>query len=304
MKSRTAGPFLLVGSIVGLMLFEGCGGHALSPAPQVLSSGIPYGFWNIPIPNLGTSPFNGTVIEESNPDNVIPELDAARAAHMRAFMRFVGGRANYQDPVTGCFSVALWEQHMAVHSSLNLKPYADDGTLMGNMMLDDLTNVDYWCGAPVPYSDVERIAQYSKQLFPYLPTAVRADMDYLRGKTDWVYLNIGWATYKASRGDPQEYIAHQVAEAQALRLGLVTGLNVLDGGNGESNIPGFTPGLWAMSSNEISSYGSALLTSSYVCDFLMWNWDPAYMTRADMQAAFVALSQKAAAHPASPCVVR
>jgi hypothetical protein len=269
-------------------------------------NGIPFGFWNLPMNAIRTPLYNGSVIEESNPTNIIPDLEAARSAEVRVFIRFVGGRHNYQDPATGCFSATLWEQRLARHAQLNLKPFVDDGTLMGNMMLDDVTNRDYWCGAPIPYSDVEAVARYSKRLFPYLPTAVRADMKYLEGYKNWVYLDMGWATYRANKGDVQKYVDFHTSTARALGLGLVTGLNLTDGGDGKSGIPSY----WnpahgsAMSAEEITRYGRTILDNPYVCGFFMWDWVPEYLARPDIASALKGLQQEAAKHPRTACVVR
>jgi hypothetical protein len=82
-------------------------------------------------------------------------------------------------------------------------------------------------------------------------------------------------------------------------------MNVLNGGTGESGIPGYTSGKWAMSAREVQDYGSAILANSGVCAFHMWKWDlanPSYFQRADIQQA-AALGQAAGAHAATPCRV-
>src|SRR5512134_3050219 len=76
-------------------------------------------------------------------------------------------------------------------------------------------------------------------------------------------------------------------------LGLFAGLNVLDGGDGSSGFHGNYPGKWAMSAAELRTYGTALLSQSYVCGFGMWECRSAYYDRADVKSAMADLSAKA-----------
>jgi hypothetical protein len=80
-------------------------------------------------------------------------------------------------------------------------------------------------------------------------------------------------------------------------------MNVLDGGNGSSKIPGWSKGKWKMSATEVRTYGLSLLSNSYVCGFNMWMWDSAYYGRSDIKSAMTVLSTKAKAHPRTSCRV-
>jgi hypothetical protein len=60
-----------------------------------------------------------------------------------------------------------------------------------------------------------------------------------------------------------------VAEAQARGMQLVIGLNVIGGG---------TPNLTPMSASEVESYGQALLSSSYPCAFISWQYRSSYLS--------------------------
>jgi hypothetical protein len=84
----------------------------------------------------------------------------------------------------------------------------------------------------------------------------------------------------------------------------VVGLNVLDGGNGSSGIKGTYSGHWAMSANELRSYGTALLNQSYSCGFFNWTYNyfgPTYYNRSDIKSAMLDLSNKARAHVRTSC---
>jgi hypothetical protein len=92
-----------------------------------------------------------------------------------------------------------------------------------------------------------------------------------------------------------------VSAAKGKGLGLVLGMNVLDGGNGSSHIAGFTRGKYAMSASEIRSYGSALLAQSYDCGFFNWSFDAAYYGRSDIASAMSDMSANARAHAKTSC---
>ena len=54
-------------------------------------------------------------------------------------------------------------------------------------------------------------------------------------------------------------VAAEAAAAKNKGLGLVVGLNVINGGNGSSGIRGDRSGEWSMSASEIRNYGYAML---------------------------------------------
>jgi hypothetical protein len=82
---------------------------------------------------------------------------------------------------------------------------------------------------------------------------------------------------------------------------VIGGLNVLDGGNGSSGIPGTYGTKWAMSASELRTYGSVMLAPTYVCGFLMWKYTSAYYSRTDVKSAMSALSTLARNHPKTSC---
>jgi hypothetical protein len=92
-----------------------------------------------------------------------------------------------------------------------------------------------------------------------------------------------------------------VKRAKSKGLGLVAGLNLLDGGNGSSGIQGTQPKTWSMSAAEVKTYGNALLGQSYVCAFSMWRYDATYYNRTDIKNALADLSAKARSHVKTAC---
>jgi hypothetical protein len=137
---------------------------------------------------------------------------------------------------------------------------------------------------------VEQMAQYSKQLWPSLATIVRVEPGYL--SSNHRYLDAAWAQYLYRRGNVNDYIKRNVDDAQKRGLGLVVGLNVLKGGN---------PNGSKMSASEVESWGSALLSSSYPCAFVMWQYNSDYLSSAGIGGAMDALRRKAQSRSSKSC---
>jgi hypothetical protein len=132
---------------------------------------------------------------------------------------------------------------------------------------------------------------------------VNAPPHWLASTTiSYTYLDAGWAMYRASASSsPATWAANQVSKAKSKGLGLFTGLNVLDGGDGSSGFRGNLPKKWAMSASEVRSYGSVLLSQSYMCGFAMWTYSSTYYNRSDVKSAMADVSAKARSHARTSC---
>jgi hypothetical protein len=136
------------------------------------------------------------------------------------------------------------------------------------------------------------MARYSKSIWPSMPTLVRAEPYLIKWSGTYRYLDAAWAQYLWRKGDVHDYLDRNVREAQAMGLGLVVGLNLRHGGN---------PNLTWMSADEAESWGSALLSTSYACAFLSWQWDDGYFSQAAVGAAMDRLRSKAESRPMRSC---
>jgi hypothetical protein len=117
-------------------------------------------------------------------------------------------------------------------------------------------------------------------------------------------LDAAWLQYAAGKGDATKLVTAEVAAAKNKGLGLVVGLNILDGGNGSSGVRGTYSGRWAMSATEIRNYSTALLNQTYVCAFYNWTYNysgPTYYARSDIKSALSDASNKARAHLRTSC---
>jgi hypothetical protein len=135
-----------------------------------------------------------------------------------------------------------------------------------------------------------------------MTTIVRVAPSYLTSASlTYQHLDAGWTQYSAGKGDAAKWVAAETEAAKRKGLGLVVGLNVLDGGNGSSGIRGWTSGKWAMSPSEIRNYGSAMLGQSHACAFFNWTHDTEYYGRSDVKSAMADVSAKARSHAKTSC---
>jgi hypothetical protein len=140
---------------------------------------------------------------------------------------------------------------------------------------------------------LEEAAKYSKQIWPEMVTIVRTQATYLaRWTGTYQHLDAAWAQYAARMGPVELFLSRNVTAAHRKGLALVVGLNVLHGG-GAGRLP--------MTAEQVESWGSVLLSSSYPCAFISWRHDPAYLAKPGMQAAMSTLRARAQSRPIKTC---
>ncbi|HEU4641443.1 MAG TPA: Ig-like domain-containing protein [Gemmatimonadaceae bacterium] len=271
----------------------------VSATTSSTTGGVPLGPFHLPEAYF-SSPYTGTVVDMS-PSSILTELAAAKAAHQRIVLRLARHRSYFQNS-DGSFSLSLWKQEMDRFKGVNFSSYITDGTIVAHYLFDEPQDPTDWNGKVVPYSDVEAAAAYSKQLWPGMPTVIRSPPSWLAGwSQSWTSLDASWVQYVAGYGSVSNWIANETTIAARLKLGVLGGVNAINGGNGSSGIPGSASGKWAMSASELQSYGKAILSYSVVCGFVMWEWDKTYFNRTDIKNAVASLATIAKSHTATPC---
>jgi len=135
----------------------------------------------------------------------------------------------------------------------------------------------------------EEMAEYSKRLWPSMPTVVRTEPAYLGAKPR--YIDAAWAQYVQRKGTPTEYLRRHVADAEQRGLALIVGMNILKG----------TLGKTSFSAGQLREWGSAMLNSSYPCAFISWTYDANYLGRSDVKEAMDVLANKARTHQSKSC---
>jgi hypothetical protein len=256
-------------------------------ASASFSGGIPIGMAAQPVSAFGKQ-FNGGK-RTIGPGKLLTELSQIRSRGGRVILMFAGHPRHYRDG-SGHFSFDKWKDRIDDYKRLGFDQYVKDGTVIGHYLIDEPNDPRNWGGRPVPASMVEQMAKYSKSLWPGMATIVRAEPAYLGN--DHRYLDAAWAAYLWRRGDVNDYLRRNVADAQKRGLQLVVGLNVIDGGN-----PKLTP----MTAKEVESWGSAMLESSYPCAFIMWTHNSTYLQSNGMPNAMDALSRKARNRSTKSC---
>jgi hypothetical protein len=267
-----------------------------------MAPGIVFGTF-IMTPSQLSSVHTGTMMGgQIDPSNAMTILAGVKAKGGRIVIKMCMGADKWVKNSDGTFSFTKWKTLVDRFRSLPLAPYINDGTILGHYLIDEPQHASKWGGKIIPQSTVEAMAKYSKQIWPGMTTFVRAVPSWMASSTiTYTYLDAGWLQYETFRGDISKVISTEIAAAKRKGLGLIMGINVLDGGNGSSKIAGYTRGKYAMSATEIRTYGTALLNQSYACGFYNWQYDGSYYGRTDIKSAMAAMSLKARSHVKTSC---
>ena len=251
------------------------------------TGGIPMGLFAMPTTWFGTR-YNGA-LRTIGPQNLKTELAAIKARGGRIVLMMAGTESNYKDG-SGHFSLTKWKQRIDRFRGINFSSYISDGTIIAHYLIDEPQDPSNWHGQPIPPSTVDEMGRYSKQLWPGLATVVRTAPKYFTSNPR--YVDAAWAQYLARFGDVNSYIRQNVADAQRRGLALIVGLNIRHGG---------MPNGTTMSSSEVVKYGSALLSNSYPCAFISWQYMSAYLSTGAMKDAMDQLRRKAQSRSARAC---
>jgi hypothetical protein len=274
-----------------------------SATPTALSfssafrGGIPFGTSHLPKALYGKVQ-NSTLANISRGE-LLSYLAAARRSGTRVVLSFSGNEAHFKSS-NRAFNMGKWKARVNRYRGLNISSYIKDGTIIGHYLMDEPHDPANWGGRLVSRATVDAMAKYSKQLWPGLPTIVRSWPAYLKGYR-YRYLDASWAQYSNRMGSISAFLAKNVSEAKKARLGLVVGLNLLDGGNRSSGIRGNTRGKYAMSGSMIRQWGSVLMSSSYACAFVSWKYNAQYLSRSAVKSAISYLASKARSSRVRTC---
>ena len=266
--------------------------------------GIVFGNYNMKHKYLNST-YTGSM-QGLEPSWLMSELVLARSKGARMILKMVGGSDDRVKNSNGTFSLDKWKALVVKFKVLSLTSYINDGTLMGVFLIDEPHNKSKWGGSEISRATVEAMAKYVKTLWPSMTTFVRARPTWLAQTTmTYNYLDAGWFQYEAQyMGDVTTATNSEVAAAKRKALGIVVGLNVLNGGNGSSKIRGSTSTKWKMSATEIRNYGTVLLNQTYACGFFNWTYilgGAEYFARTDVKSAMSTLSSKARSHAKTSC---
>jgi hypothetical protein len=273
-----------------------------------IGQGIPFGEFDLPTGEF-RSPYTGAVLAVRR-SNVASILRAAQSGRLRLVLNLAGAGRHYTNP-DGTFNLALWKSRIDLYRDVDFAPYVTEGLVLAHFLIDEPGAAATWGEQPVSRADIEEMARYSKSIWPTLPTTVRAPPGWLlAGDTTYQDLDIAWAQWAgplhgAGTGlTPEQFRDKNVALAKHLGLGLVFGMNYLNGGDGSSGMPGTSsnPPWWQMSTAELVSVGTLLVQAPYSCAFLSWHYAPEYVSRPDVRAALDSIAAVAATRGGTSCL--
>jgi hypothetical protein len=298
-----------------LLVASACADDRLSPESETPGTASPAGgtalYTGATAPGIAFASFGidvsllGTVhtgsIKQPDTSNILSLLSGARSKGARIVVKLSGNDKYYKN-ADGTFNLTKWKTMVDRFKTVSIGGYITDGTLLGHLLIDEPYLAARWGGHVIPHTTLEAMAKYSKQIWPGMTTIVQATPRWLAtSTTTYVYLDAGWAQYVWSMGDAATWIGKESAAAKTKGLGLIVGLNVLDGGNGSSGIAGTRTNRWAMSGTELKSYGGALLAQSRACAFAMWQYNSTYYSRSGISSAMTTLADKARTHVKTSC---
>jgi hypothetical protein len=262
-------------------------------APALASTsyagGIPFGTFHQPTTVYGTT-YNGA-LRNIYPNDLLSHLKAIKARGGKVVLNLAGSQARYRDKY-GNFSLSKWKASVDRFKSVNFSSYINDGTVVANFLMDEPHNKTRWNGKVVSYSTIEEMARYSKARYPGLATTIRAYPTWLAGYGGtYRYLDAAWVQYVYRFGNVADFMRLNISKAQQKGLALIVGLNILSGG----------PNRTKMSATQVKLWGSALLSTSYPCAFLSWQYSSTYLSSSSMKDAMRYLRSKAQGRSSRSC---
>jgi hypothetical protein len=251
--------------------------------------GIPIGTSAQPTSAFG-SEYNGA-LRIIWPKYLRQELAAIKARGGKVVLALAGNEDHYKNG-RGHFDMGKWKARINRYKGVDFSSFIRDGTVIGHYLIDEPYDPYNWHGKPVGGATLEEMARYSKQLWPTMATIVRAEPYLIKWRGRYRHLDAAWAQYLWRKGDARDYIRRNVAEAQKMGLQLIVGLNLKHGGR-----PHYT----RMDANEIRTFGSALLSSSYPCAFISWQYESRYLRARDIRSAMLSLRNQAQSRAIKSC---
>ena len=265
------------------------------PEPPAPSQGLLFGPYGLPMSDMGS--FNSS-IRVVAPDNVVDNLQSARKAGAKVVLRLAAGDLQNSN---GTFSLTKWKAAVDRAAHADLSSYVRDGTFAGHLLILSPDVAGRWGGQRISHATLDEMARYSRSRWGAVPTIVEADAAWLGTTTAWSWLDGVWAIYSASAGDAATWVGRQASAAGRARLGIMLGMNVLNGGTSASGIRGTQPGKYAMSATQLRNWGATLVADNRACGLALQRYEASYFERTDVTGALAELGRKAEGRQALSC---
>lgn len=252
------------------------------------AGGIPFGSFHQPTSVYGTT-YNGA-LRNIAPSELRSHLAGIKARGGKVVLNLAGAPDRYKDS-RGNFSLTKWKAAVDRFKGVNFSSYISDGTITAHFLLDEPMNADRW-GRVVSYGTIEEMARYSKARYPSMATTIRAYPTWLAQYSGtYRYLDAAWVQYVHRFGNVSSFMNLNISKAKQKGLGMIVGLNVLKGGPNRSR----------MTASQVKSWGAALLSTSYPCAFISWEYNSSYMSSSSIKDAMRYLRSKAQSRGFKSC---
>ena len=281
--------------------------------------GLPYGPFDLPRDSICALGYTGTTLAVVG-STVGKELQRTRDCQARTFAKI--RRVKLKD-AAGNLSVQAARAELETWPWPELCGRVKDSTIIAFYIGDDVMAAE-WGPAPLAtrLAQWDTIAGLVRTRCPNAPVVIRARPTQLEARPNRQWLTTAWAQYSGLRrfGSPEQFFAAEVASAKRQRLGLVAGVNLLNGGCGPvtlgrclpdvpgTTLPGTEPDLYQLSAAELTYYKTVAMTDPYVCASVDWSWGPNFGSnfheRAEIRSAAKALGVLARTRPLVSCVRR
>jgi hypothetical protein len=265
------------------------------PEDPPTSQGLMFGPYGLPVSEMGSFSSSVRVV---TPRNVVSNLQSARQGGAKVILRMT---AVDLENSNGTFSLTKWKAAVDRFASVDLSSYVRDGTMAGHLLVLSPDDAKRWGGQRISHATLDEMARYSRSRWSAVPTLVEADAAWLATTTSWSWLDAAWAVYSGAAGDAATWVGRQASAAGRARLGIMVGMNVLNGGTSASGIAGTQAGKYAMSATQLRGWGSTLVADSRVCGLVLQRYESRYFGRTDIASAVAELGRKAADRQATSC---
>jgi hypothetical protein len=251
-------------------------GNDTTPPPTPATGTRPYGMWALPSTGAGIWTSTVKVLE---PHFAPALLTQAAAASQKLFLKPAGAEEDWGRP----FNFDAWKRNIDafannVTAMAALEAAITSGVAYAHYVMDEHYHPTRY-GGPVSLANVERMCEYSKQIWPNWNTAIRSSPqltdapDHIEG-LDWL-----WSQYYQKLGDPGAYRDTSIALAAAIGHGLVIGMNVI-GFKNRVNGSGDP-----CTAAEFRHYGGILANTSECHAFMCWQYRASWYAQVGMPAA-------------------
>jgi hypothetical protein len=278
------------------------------PPINVPRLGIPFGEFHLPASSF-MAPYSGALLPLWHASDVAARLRPARAAGLRVVIALAV--AKNLSATKGKFDLAKWKKAVDQFRGVDLDPYIADGTIIGHYIIDEPQCAPCWGGKGIPHAMIEEMGRYSKSIWPTMPTGMR-ETPTRAGERRYQYVDFAWAQWEGPhhvpsyRMTPEEFRDREIAAAKKGGLGLVFGLNYINGGDGSSGILGDYRNArkvkrFAMSAAEVERVGAVFAAAPHACAVISWKSDAEFLGRSGMKQALAHVADVAKNRAITSC---